>query len=86
MKNIVIVGENGFVGFALIKYFKLIGDFNVCEVSRHNFDACDKEFASANIVINASGNSKKFLASDNPIADLKQSLSTTIDILSKIGK
>jgi len=85
MKNIVIVGENGFVGSALIEYFSSIEDFNVHSVNRHNFDKCDEKFINADIVINASGNSRKFLASGNPIIDLKQSLSITIDVLSKIN-
>ena len=85
MKNIVIVGENGFVGSALVKHFSSIENFNVHSVNRHNFDKCDEKFINADIVINASGNSKKFLALDDPIIDLEQSLSITINVLSKIN-
>lgn len=68
--KVFILGAKGFVGSAFVRY---------CQAKKIEFAAIDKNnyhryiSKSCDILINANGNSKKFLAEQNPALDFKLS-------------
>jgi nucleoside-diphosphate-sugar epimerase len=68
---IYIIGGNGFVGSAFVRYCETRGIPHVV-LSRHTYHRyvgtqCD-------VLINANGNSKKYFPRDNPVGDFDQSV------------
>lgn len=67
--KLLIIGYTGFVGTALYEHFSSIPDYNVKGVNRKNYKEVVGEYFD--IIINADGNSKKFLADKDPILDFE---------------
>jgi len=68
VKKIGIVGGNGFVGSALVDHFVCSG-YDVTSITRENFaQNVSRQF---DILIDAAGNSKKFVADENRMLDFE---------------
>ncbi len=67
-KKIGIVGANGFVGSALVDHFSASG-YEVTSITRENF--AKYESHHFDILIDAAGNSKKFIADENLMLDFE---------------
>lgn len=65
-KKIGIVGANGFVGGALVNHFAASG-YEVTSITRENFTQYESQHFD--ILIDAAGNSKKFIADENRMLD-----------------
>jgi nucleoside-diphosphate-sugar epimerase len=75
---IYLVGGDGFVGSAFVRKLKAKGTAHAV-INRENFDvyrgtACD-------VLINANGNSKKYLSEQNPQLDFNLSVNSVLDSL-----
>jgi nucleoside-diphosphate-sugar epimerase len=71
MNSVFLLGGNGFVGSAYQRWLETIGtDFVVLD--RHNYG--DFIGYECDILINANGNSKKFLAKDDPKGEFQASV------------
>ena len=68
IKKIGIVGGNGFVGRALVDHFASSG-YDVTSITRENF--AQNESRHFDILIDAAGNSKKYIADENRILDFE---------------
>ncbi len=75
---IFLIGAEGFVGSAFVRYFdkQQISYVAICRDDYKHFVGknCD-------ILINAAGNSKKYLANQDPLVDFDQSVSLTLQTL-----
>ena len=67
--KVAIIGSEGMIGFDLIQYLK--SSFEIVGINRKNY----KQYIgqSFDIVINANGNSRKFWANENALADFEAS-------------
>jgi nucleoside-diphosphate-sugar epimerase len=65
-KKIGVVGANGFVGRALVNHFTA-SDYEVTSITRENFIQYESWYFD--ILIDAAGNSKKFIADENLLLD-----------------
>lgn len=71
-----VIGGQGFVGSAFVRYLQK-EKIDHCVIEKGNYSHCiDKKF---DVLINANGNSKKFLAIENP----KQEFSETVSSVHK---
>lgn len=70
---IFILGGNGFVGSGFVKHLNAI-DVPVTVIDRTNYDQLIG--AECDVFINANGNSKKFLAKDDPKAEFQASVAS----------
>lgn len=72
---ILLIGHTGFVGSAIKRYLE---DKNISYlgVNRGNYDKF--KGASVGTLINANGNSKKYLAAKEPLEDFKQNVVSTM--------
>lgn len=70
-KKIGVVGSNGFVGRALVNHFTASG-YEVASITRENFT--QYESRHFDILIDAAGNSKKFIADENRMLDFDLTL------------
>ena len=70
---IFVLGGDGFVGSAYVRYFSKLGK-NVISINRTNYE----EFVGAqcDVFINANGNSKKFLSKEDPKGDFLASVTS----------
>lgn len=68
---IFILGGRGFVGSALVRYCEGKGIVHTI-ITRENYN--DLKGKSCNIFINANGNSKKFMAEEQPLAEFDASV------------
>lgn len=68
LKTIGIVGANGFVGSALVDHFTTSG-YEVTSITRENFGKYQS--SHFDILIDAAGNSKKFIADENRMLDFE---------------
>lgn len=81
--KIAILGYKGFVGNVVYNYFINRVDYETIGIEKSNFYTewpNHKEYGNIDILINCSGNPKKFLANANPSLDCK----INIEILDKI--
>ncbi len=77
---IFLVGGNGFVGSAYARLFQRLGlEYRI--IGRADYEALDG--ASCDILINANGNSKKFLAENDPLGDFDASVRTVLHCLTR---
>ncbi len=65
--KVVVIGAQGFVGSALATWLTESLNIRVVEVTRLNYS--QMVGAKSDVVIDASGNSKKYLAEENPVAE-----------------
>lgn len=71
--KVIIIGGEGFVGSAYTRYCQQ-NNLNYLVVNRANYD--NYIGSSCDLLINANGNSKKFLAKDNPLLEFDASVRT----------
>jgi dTDP-4-dehydrorhamnose reductase len=69
-KSYIIIGSKGLLGSEIVKILKR-KNAKVIEVNKNNYNG--KRNSSADILINANGNSNKFFANTYPIRDFKKS-------------
>lgn len=69
---VVVLGASGFVGSAFVIYLEQCPDVEVVGVTRLNY--AQKAGMQADIVIDASCNSKKYLADENPVEEFELSV------------
>lgn len=78
--KILVIGSSGFIGSEIYEYFCINNDVyganskNISEYYGSYFD----------VIINANGNSKKFLANENPHLDFELSVNSTASTIYKI--
>ena len=70
--RITLIGANGFVGTGLRLFLAAQPGVELIAVTRQNYDAL--KGAAADITIDSSGNSKKFLSDQQPLQDLELSV------------
>ena len=75
---ITIVGGSGFVGSACVRLFETRGIAHRV-VTRENYDSL--KGTSCDVLINANGNSRKFLAAREPLAEFDQSVRSVVRTL-----
>ena len=71
MKLVTVIGARGFVGSALVRIFSS-GHYEVRGVTRDNYDAL--RGTQSDIVIDAAGNSVKYFADRDPVAEFDRSV------------
>lgn len=71
--NVFILGGSGFVGSAFVRYLRALG-VQVVVVGRENYGKISGQ--ECDILINANGNSKKFLAKDDPKSEFQSSVAS----------
>lgn len=78
MTKVTVIGAEGFVGSAFVRFLKTVG-IEPQKVTRKNY----VEFAGnkSDVVIEAAGNSKKFLAEKNPLRDFEFSVTHRLQTL-----
>lgn len=77
-KMIFIIGGNGFIGSAIVRYCQKNKKVYTV-ITRDNYDSYKGQ--SCSILINANGNSKKYLADENPKLEFKESVNSVRDSL-----
>ena len=82
--KIIIIGGEGFVGSAYVRYCQK-NDLDYVVINRSNYQ--DNIGTKCDLLINANGNSKKFLAKENPLLEFDASVRSVrqslIDFLAK---
>jgi len=78
IRDIAVIGAGGFVGSAVVGEARKRG-FRVMEITRESYRAPRGE--SCDILVNANGNSKKFLARRDPGRDFKLSVQSVAESL-----
>ncbi len=77
-KSCLVLGGHGFVGQAVVAVAKAKG-YHVTAVSRDNYESV--KGATCDVLVNANGNSRKFLARENPPADFQASVESVLHSL-----
>lgn len=79
MLRVTLIGAEGFVGSAFVRFLKRSANVELREVTRKNYF----EFAGqeSDVVIEAACNSKKFLAEKDPLQDFELSVSHRLKTL-----
>lgn len=84
--KVTVIGANGFVGSAFARMFETMPGIELVKVTRQNFD--ELSGIKSDVVIDAAGNSRKFLADENPVDDFSNSathcLKTLINFQSRL--
>lgn len=75
--KIAVVGSSGFVGKALCRNFKNY-DYEVFEITRKNYDKYKS--LEYDVLINTAMPSKRFWALNNPIDDVKETITKTAEL------
>ena len=75
---IYIIGGNGFVGSGFVRVLKAQGVEHVV-ITKDNFDIYSG--LECDLLINANGNSKKYLSEQNPMLDFNLSVNSVLDSL-----
>lgn len=70
-KKCIVIGSRGFVGSSVVAEAKRRG-FDVLDIDVHNYE--HHRGASCDLLINANGNSKKFLGRENPALEFDLSV------------
>lgn len=73
-KSFIIIGSKGLLGSALVKFLKS-KKLKVISINKKNYSK--KKNLYADVLINANGNSNKYFANNNPLADFKKSFLIT---------
>ncbi|MGO8918825.1 MAG: NAD-dependent epimerase/dehydratase family protein [Stellaceae bacterium] len=78
---IYVIGGKGFVGSAYVRLFQSLGlEHRV--LTRDNFDSF--RGTSCDVIINANGNSKKYLSDREPLTDFDQTVRSVADSITSI--
>jgi nucleoside-diphosphate-sugar epimerase len=72
VKSVTVIGAGGFVGSAFVRRLRADPECRLREVTRANYD--DEKGRSADVMIDCSGNSRKFLAEELPAQDFDLSV------------
>ncbi len=75
---IFILGGNGFVGSAFVRFCKQ-HDIEYAIITRHNQQFWKHK--SCDVFINCNGNAKKYLADKQPANDFRMNVQSTVDVL-----
>jgi nucleoside-diphosphate-sugar epimerase len=78
MLKVTVIGAEGFVGSAFVRYLKNAG-VELCEVTRRNY--AELIGTKSDVVIEAACNSKKFLADQNSLQDFELSVTHRLKTL-----
>jgi nucleoside-diphosphate-sugar epimerase len=70
--RVTVIGANGFVGSSFVRLLEGRPDIELIRVTRQNFDSLAA--TSSDVVIEAAGNSKKFLADQDPLSEFESSV------------
>jgi len=70
-----VLGGNGFVGSAFLRYFKNNDQASI-NITRNNYD--DYKGTKCDVFINADGNSKKYIAEKYPLKDFEMNVRTSL--------
>jgi nucleoside-diphosphate-sugar epimerase len=79
MKQIALVGINGYIGSALFEKLQKNKKYNVTGVTRDNYSYFQKR--SYDLVINAAMPSKRLWAEQNPLLDFDETVKKTADLV-----
>lgn len=72
MTTVTIIGAEGFVGSALVRHLSSFPSLSLRTVTRGNYD--ESRGLRSDIVIDCAGNSRKYLAEENPLRDFELSV------------
>ncbi|MFY9284359.1 MAG: NAD-dependent epimerase/dehydratase family protein, partial [Miniphocaeibacter sp.] len=78
MKTCIVIGAHGFIGSAIVAEAQQRG-YAVTAVDRDNYEA--QRGASATLLINANGNSRKFIDERDPAQGFELSVSSVLNAL-----
>ena len=78
MLKVTVIGAEGFVGSAFVRYLKN-ANVELCQVTRKNY--AELIGTKSDVVIEAACNSKKFLAEKNPLEDFELSVTHRLKTL-----
>lgn len=74
-----VVGAGGFVGSAFARYLSPRPDVDLLPITRQNYaEFCGR---SVDVLMNANGNSRKYLAAQDPLKDFDLSVRSTLQIV-----
>jgi nucleoside-diphosphate-sugar epimerase len=79
MKNICVIGAEGFVGAAICKEIEKRSNFHLVKVTRH--DEMKKMIEQSDIIIHSANSSRRFFANQNRSVDLFETIEKTLKIL-----
>jgi nucleoside-diphosphate-sugar epimerase len=79
--RVTVIGANGFVGSAFVRFLQTRPDVELVQVTRGNFDLLP--VVRSDIVIEAACNSKKYLADQNPLAEFEASVTHRLKSLQR---
>lgn len=83
MKKVALIGYEGFVGSAIFKIFSSDKNVEITGINRKNFESYfGKKF---DLLIESGCNSKKYLADDDPVNELEQSVVHRLITLTKFN-
>ena len=82
-KSIAVIGSNGFVGNAICNEILTSKKFNLIRITRN--DNIEVLIKSANVVIYAANNSKRFQAENSPHLDFINTVEQAANIYSIVG-
>jgi dTDP-4-dehydrorhamnose reductase len=77
--TIAILGSNGFIGKNLCEYFK--NYYNVIEINKDNYDFIKHNTYTFDYFINANGNSKRYIAQQDPIVDFEKNVNSVYNTI-----
>jgi nucleoside-diphosphate-sugar epimerase len=80
MRSVTVIGGEGFVGSAFVRRLRSDGVTQVTSVTRANYR--NEKGRRADVVVDCSGNSRKFLAEERPVDDFDQSVAQRLRTLS----
>ena len=69
MTRVTVIGAAGFVGSAFLEHLRALTDAEVVAVTRDSYD--QHRGRPSDVVVDCGGNSRKYLAEEDPIEDLK---------------
>jgi nucleoside-diphosphate-sugar epimerase len=69
LTRVTVIGAAGFVGSAFLEHLRGLPDTEVVAVTRHSYD--QHRGQPSDVVVDCAGNSRKYLADEDPIEDLK---------------
>jgi nucleoside-diphosphate-sugar epimerase len=70
--RVTVIGANGFVGSAFVRFLQTRPDIELIRVTRENFDSLP--IVHSDVVIESACNSKKYLAEQNPLVEFDASV------------
>jgi nucleoside-diphosphate-sugar epimerase len=79
--RVTVIGANGFVGSAFVRFLQARPDIELIQVTRKNFDSLP--VAHGDVVIEAACNSKKYLADKNQLVEFEASVTHRLQSLQR---